>query len=339
QVVGGKDILCKSKTGSGKTLAFAIPICEVLDRQVGISSRAKQRGGRWKEFTRCASGRRPRAIVVAPTRELAKQVEREFNRIAPDLSSLAVYGGTPIGPQIGQMRKGCDVIVGTPGRIIDHLEQGTLSLSEIQFCVLDEADLMLQMGFQESVERLFEQMPDDKQTTLWSATMPRHSQGAREATLSRFRSGRTKVLIATDVAARGLDIPGVDMVFHYRLPLDQESFVHRSGRTGRAGKSGINVVLAGLAEDEQMVVLEKEYSFKSVRKATPSGSSMMKEAVEELKSRILNVRKSSVEIYKRDAVDLLQRMGAQVALGEGNREELEEGGSGVPRVPAEGVKA
>ncbi|CAM9751394.1 unnamed protein product, partial [Discosporangium mesarthrocarpum] len=252
KVVSGQDIMCKSKTGSGKTLAFAIPIVESLDRQVSWPGNMGRRGGRWKVFSRGAYGRAPRAIVITPTRELAKQVEIEFARIAPDLSSIAVYGGTALGPQKGVMRRGVDVIVGTPGRIIDHLEQGTLNLEEIQYCVLDEADLMLQMGFQEPVERIFKDMPPDKQTTLWSATMPGMTQSAREATLGRFRSGRTKVIIATDIAARGLDIPGVDLVFHYRLPQDKESFVHRTGRTGRAGKSGINIVLAGLAEEVQV---------------------------------------------------------------------------------------
>ncbi|CAM9396720.1 unnamed protein product, partial [Scytosiphon promiscuus] len=402
KVVGGQDLMCKSRTGSGKTLAFAIPIIEALDRQSGGQAIERQRGGRGRLFSRGAYGRFPRAICVAPTRELAKQVEREFNRIAPELSSLAVYGGTAQGPQIGEMRKGVDIIVGTPGRIIDHIEQGNLNLSEIQFCVLDEADLMLQMGFQEPVEQIFKEMPENKQTTLWSATMPRWvqqlsnkylkspefidlvgeddvkipttithwsyatqrdtradilglvatvhgtnkrsivftqtkaevdelcthpalsrlgaealhgglSQGAREACLGRFRSGRTKMIVATDVAARGLDIPGVDMVFHYRLPNEKESFVHRSGRTGRAGKDGLNIIFCSNIEDRQLAALESDYSFKSLRRSPPSGASNIKDMAEEMKQKILSVSAASVRMYEPEAAELLTKLGLSVA--------------------------
>eukprot|EP00904_Undaria_pinnatifida_P000984 jgi/Undpi1/10887/HiC_scaffold_3.g01413.m1 len=422
KVVGGQDLMCKSRTGSGKTLAFAIPIIEALDRQSQGEAVRSQRGGRGRLFSRGARGRLPRAICVAPTRELAKQ--------------------------IGEMRRGVDIIVGTPGRIIDHISQGNLNLSEIQFCVLDEADLMLQMGFQEPVEEIFKEMPDNKQTTLWSATMPRWvqqlshkylkspafidlvgeddvkipstiehwsyatqretradilglvastkaevdelcthpalgrlgaeplhgglTQAAREACLGRFRSGRTKrkcrrpspapaptlisalphrafapfcvcgyvpglmakMIVATDVAARGLDIPGVDMVFHYRLPKDKESFVHRSGRTGRAGNSGVNIVLCSNVEDRQLAALEKDYSFKSLRRNPPSGASNVKEAANEMKDRILSVSSSSVRMYEPEAAELLTRLGLSVTAVEASAEE------GTGRfVPWEGVQA
>ncbi|CAM9467978.1 unnamed protein product, partial [Ectocarpus sp. 4 AP-2014] len=426
KVVSGQDLMCKSRTGSGKTLAFAIPIIEALDRQSGGESVQRQRGGRGKLFSRGAYGRFPRAICVAPTRELAKQVEREFNRIAPELSSLAVYGGTAQGPQIGEMRRGVDIIVGTPGRIIDHIEQGNLNLSEIQFCVLDEADLMLQMGFQEPVEEIFKEMPENKQTTLWSATMPRWvqqlsrkylktpefidlvgeddvkipntithwsyatqretradilglvatvygsdkrsivftqtkaevdelcthpalsrlgaealhgglTQAAREACLGRFRSGRTKMIVATDVAARGLDIPGVDMVFHYRLPNEKESFVHRSGRTGRAGKAGLNIMLCSNVEDRQLAALEGDYSFKSLRRSPPSGASNVEEMAGEIKQKILSVSAASVRMYEPQAADLLMKLGLSVA-----EQASPEGTGGVAAdriVPLEGVQA
>ncbi|CAN0272964.1 unnamed protein product, partial [Ectocarpus fasciculatus] len=329
--------MCKSRTGSGKTLAFAIPIIEALDRQSGGESVQRQRGGRGRLFSRGAYGRLPRAICVAPTRELAKQVEREFNRIAPELSSLAVYGGTAQGPQIGEMRRGVDIIVGTPGRIIDHIQQGNLNLSQIQFCVLDEADLMLQMGFQEPVEEIFKEMPEDKQTTLWSATMPRLTQAAREACLGRFRSGRTKMIVATDVAARGLDIPGVDMVFHYRLPNEKESFVHRSGRTGRAGKAGLNIMLCSNVEDRQLAALEGDYSFKSLRRSPPSGASSVEEMAGEIKQKILSVSAASVRMYEPQAADLLKKLGLSVA-----EDVSAEGTGGVAAnriVPLEGVQA
>eukprot|EP00903_Cladosiphon_okamuranus_P015453 g14271.t2 len=423
KVVEGKDLMCKSRTGSGKTLAFAIPIIEALDRQSVGEAVQMQRGGRGRHFSKGAYGRLPRAICVAPTRELAKQVEREFNRIAPELNSLAVYGGTASGPQIGEMRRGVDIIVGTPGRIIDHIEQGNLNLSEIQFCVLDEADLMLQMGFQEPVEEIFKEMPENKQTTLWSATMPRWvqqlsrkylkspefidlvgeddakipstithwsyatqrdtrsdilglvatvygagkrsivftqtkaevdelcthpalsrlgaealhgglSQAAREACLDRFRSGRTKMIVATDVAARGLDIPGVDMVFHYRLPNDKESFVHRSGRTGRAGKAGLNIILCSHVEDRQLAALEGDYSFKSFRRSPPSGASNIEEMVDEMKEKILSVSAASVRMFKPQAADLLTKLGLTVA-----EESSSEGEGGAKVVPVEGVQA
>ncbi|CAM9177814.1 unnamed protein product, partial [Ectocarpus fasciculatus] len=426
KVVSGQDLMCKSRTGSGKTLAFAIPIIEALDRQSGGESVQRQRGGRGRLFSRGAYGRLPRAICVAPTRELAKQVEREFNRIAPELSSLAVYGGTAQGPQIGEMRRGVDIIVGTPGRIIDHIQQGNLNLSQIQFCVLDEADLMLQMGFQEPVEEIFKEMPEDKQTTLWSATMPRWvqqlsrkylktpdfidlvgeddvkipetithwsyatqretradilglvatvygsdkrsivftqtkaevdelcthpalsrlgaealhgglTQAAREACLGRFRSGRTKMIVATDVAARGLDIPGVDMVFHYRLPNEKESFVHRSGRTGRAGKAGLNIMLCSNVEDRQLAALEGDYSFKSLRRSPPSGASSVEEMAGEIKQKILSVSAASVRMYEPQAADLLKKLGLSVA-----EDVSAEGTGGVAAnriVPLEGVQA
>jgi ATP-dependent RNA helicase DDX21 len=169
-VMSGQDMTCKSRTGSGKTLAFAIPIVEALERDnaaAGDNDYDLRRRGR-------PTGRKPRAVVVAPTRELAKQVQREFERIAPDLVSLAVYGGAPIQAQQQSLRRGVDIVVGTPGRIIDHLESGTMDMSTVKFAVLDEADQMLQMGFADDVEKIFGFLPprEQRQTMLWSATMP-----------------------------------------------------------------------------------------------------------------------------------------------------------------------
>jgi ATP-dependent RNA helicase DDX21 len=169
-VMSGQDMTCKSRTGSGKTLAFAIPIVEALERDsaaAGDDDYDQRRRGR-------PTGRKPRAVVVAPTRELAKQVQREFERIAPDLVSLAVYGGAPIQAQQQSLRRGVDIVVGTPGRLIDHLESGTMDMSTVKFAVLDEADQMLQMGFADDVEKIFGYLPprEQRQTMLWSATMP-----------------------------------------------------------------------------------------------------------------------------------------------------------------------
>ncbi|XP_008804703.2 LOW QUALITY PROTEIN: DEAD-box ATP-dependent RNA helicase 53-like [Phoenix dactylifera] len=310
----GQDMIGRARTGTGKTLAFGIPI---MDKIVRFNAKH----GR---------GRNPLAIVLAPTRELARQVEKEFRESSP-LDTLCVYGGVPIQSQMRTLDYGVDVVVGTPGRIIDLLKRGALNLSEVQFVVLDEADQMLAVGFDEDVEIILEKLPPNRQSMMFSATMPswirrltqkylkdpvtidlvgdsdqklaegitlysiasdnyskpsilgplikEHAKGGkcivftqtkrdadrlayvmgrsfgcealhgdisqnqRERTLAGFRDGRFNILIATDVAARGLDIPNVDLVLHYELPNTSELFVHRSGRTGRAGKKGSAILI------------------------------------------------------------------------------------------------
>lgn len=310
----GRDMIGRAKTGTGKTLAFGIPIMDKI-----ISFNAKH--GR---------GRNPLALVLAPTRELARQVEKEF-RESSNLDSICVYGGVPIQSQMKILNYGVDVVVGTPGRIIDLQKRGSLNLSEVQFVVLDEADQMLNVGFDQDVEIILDKLPSNRQSMMFSATMPNWirkltqkylkspltidlvgdsdqklaegitlysiassmqskasilgplikehakggkcivftqtkrdadrlayvmarsidcqalhgdiSQNQRERTLSGFRDGRFNTLVATDVAARGLDIPNVDLVIHYELPNTSELFVHRSGRTGRAGKKGSAILI------------------------------------------------------------------------------------------------
>ncbi|PNY01215.1 DEAD-box ATP-dependent RNA helicase 53-like protein [Trifolium pratense] len=280
----GRDMIGRARTGTGKTLAFGIPIMDKI-----IQFNAKH--GRGKD---------PLALVLAPTRELAKQVEKEFYEAAPNLDTICVYGGTPISQQMRQLDYGVDIAVGTPGRIIDLLSRGALNLKEVQFVILDEADQMLQVGFQEDVEKILERLPAKRQTLMFSATMPswikqltrnylkdpltidlvgdsdqkladgislysiasdsyvkagiivplikEHAKGGkcivftqtkrdadrishgmsksipcealhgdisqaqRERTLAGFRNGHFNVLVATDVASRGLDIPNVDLV-------------------------------------------------------------------------------------------------------------------------------
>uniref|UniRef100_A0A7N0TYG8 Uncharacterized protein n=1 Tax=Kalanchoe fedtschenkoi TaxID=63787 RepID=A0A7N0TYG8_KALFE len=311
----GRDMIARAKTGTGKTLAFGIPMLDKI-------SQFNAKHGR---------GRFPLGIVLAPTRELAKQVEKEFYEAAPHLDTLCVYGGTPIYRQMSQLDRGVDVVVGTPGRVIDLLKRGALNLAEVQFAVLDEADEMMKVGFAEAVEEILAKVPKKRHTMMFSATMPswikkisqQHlnnpltidlvgeddqklaegitlysvasqsmgkasiigplikeygkggkcivftgtkrdadrlsyalsstcrggalhgdiSQDQRERTLASFRDGSFSVLFATDVAARGLDIPNVDLVIHYDLPNTSEIFVHRSGRTGRAGKKGTAILI------------------------------------------------------------------------------------------------
>ncbi|KAF8007602.1 hypothetical protein BT93_K1567 [Corymbia citriodora subsp. variegata] len=326
----GRDMIGRAKTGTGKTLAFGIPILDKI-----IQFNAKH--GR---------GRNPLALIMAPTRELARQVEKEFSESAPNLDTICVYGGTPIGRQMKQLDYGVDVVVGTPGRVIDLLKRGSLNLSEVQFVVLDEADQMLAVGFEEDVETILQRLPPNRQSMMFSATMPNWirsltkkylkdpltidlvgdsdqklaegislysiasdmygkasiigplitehakggkcivftqtkrdadrlayamgrnlkcealhgdiSQSQRERTLSGFRDGHFNILVATDVASRGLDIPNVDLVIHFELPNSSEIFVHRSGRTGRAGKKGNAILIYTREQTRAVKVIERE---------------------------------------------------------------------------------
>ncbi|GAB3191087.1 DEAD/DEAH box helicase [Nesterenkonia suensis] len=326
----GRDVVGLAQTGTGKTAAFALPALTHM-------ARAADAGG---------VGAAPQTLVLAPTRELALQVAEAFSTYAADIDGLTVlpiYGGAPYGPQLSGLRRGANVVVGTPGRVIDHLSRGSLDLSEIQHLVLDEADEMLRMGFAEEVDQILEQTPADKQTALFSATMPRairrisadylndpvevsvksttstsstirqryvqvrHSsklealtrimeteahdaaivfvrtrsateevanrlsargfrataingdipQKLRETTVDNLRNGRVDVLVATDVAARGLDVERISHVFNYDIPLDTESYVHRIGRTGRAGRSGEAVLFVTPRERRLLRAIEK----------------------------------------------------------------------------------
>ncbi len=304
-LLAGRDVLGQAQTGSGKTAAFALPLLQRMDLSL----------------------RKPQVLVLVPTRELAMQVTAAFERYAagmPELRCVAIYGGAAYGPQFSQLKRGVQVIVGTPGRVMDHMTRGSLDLSSLKCLVLDEADEMLRMGFAESVEWVLSQAPEVRQTALFSATMPasiraiaqQHqrdpahvtivqraaaadtirqryvvvSNQHREAALSRIleaepidaaivfvklkstteplaeylcrrghkaaalhgdvvqaqreriieqlRAGHLDVVVATDVAARGLDVPRVSHVINFDLPRGREAYVHRIGRTGRAGRQG-----------------------------------------------------------------------------------------------------
>src|SRR5687768_2580396 len=317
----GTDVIGQAQTGTGKTAAFALPILQNFTPQ-----------------------RHVQALVLALTRELALQVADLMTEYGKhlDVRVLAFYGGQPYGPQISRLNRGVDVVVGTPGRLLDLIERKALNIKHVRILVLDEADEMLNMGFMEDVEKILAETPPERQTALFSATMPPRirslanrfmrdpehvnikrdtltlasteqryylvhesdktnaltrlfetepiksalifartraetsqlanelvvrgipaeaihgdlDQKAREAVLSRFRSNQLKVLVATDVAARGLDIEDISHVFNYHLPDDAEVYIHRIGRTGRAGKTGIAITLLSPREKRRMREVE-----------------------------------------------------------------------------------
>ncbi|CAN5684030.1 hypothetical protein BH24ACT22_BH24ACT22_13340 [soil metagenome] len=315
ELLRGQDVVGLAQTGSGKTAAFSIPMIEDLDRR----------------------NRGVQALVLVPTRELASQAATEISNLSryQPVRPLVLCGGTSIGPQIKALKGGSNaVVVGTPGRILDHLQRGTLKLSGVRYLVLDEADRMLDMGFAPDVGRILSHTPDERQTALFSATMPdaiksmvkRHmrspkwlaveseaptvdtveqvyyrvagnektsalrslidaeekplaivfrrtkhgatklhrqlersgysagllhggkTQAQRNKALAAFAGGRTRILVATNVAARGIDVPNISHVVNYDLPEDVDTYVHRIGRTARAGKEGIAATLVGEAE-------------------------------------------------------------------------------------------
>ncbi|BAH54344.1 DEAD/DEAH box helicase [Rhodococcus opacus] len=323
-LLAGNDVVGLAQTGTGKTAAFAVPILSKID----------------------LTQKSPQALVLAPTRELALQVAEAFGKYSahiPGLHVLPIYGGQSYGVQLSGLRRGAHVVVGTPGRVIDHLEKGTLDLSKLAYLVLDEADEMLKMGFQEDVERILSDTPEYKQVALFSATMPgairkiskqylhdpveitvksktstasnisqRYVQVAhqrkldaltrvlevedfgamiifvrtkqatedlaerlrsrgfsaaaingdivqaqRERTIGQLKSGALDILVATDVAARGLDVDRISHVVNYDIPHDTESYVHRIGRTGRAGRAGEALLFVAPRERHLLKAIEK----------------------------------------------------------------------------------
>jgi ATP-dependent RNA helicase DeaD len=369
-MLAGNDVIDQAQTGTGKTAAYALPILQNI----------------------VAGGKKPQALVLAPTRELALQVAEAFSAYGKYSQArvLAVYGGQSYSPQINQLRRGVDIIAGTPGRLIDLTEKNILDLSEIRVVVLDEADEMLSMGFVEDIESILTQTPADRQTALFSATMPveirrlaekylnnaQHvaiqseqvsvetiqqrcylvkesdklaaltrlfeveeitstlifvrtrtgtgelaneltlrgfpaealsgdlSQDAREHTLGRFRKNQIKVLVATDVAARGLDIDDISHVFNYDLPEDPEVYIHRIGRTGRAGKRGVAISLFSPSEKRRMYQIERFARKKIERAKLPTEDEIRSNREEKL----LNQTKMWLqrERYKREKELVIQ---------------------------------
>jgi ATP-dependent RNA helicase RhlE len=339
----GRDLLACAQTGTGKTAAFALPI---LDELLRIEPEA---------------GRRPiRALVLAPTRELAAQIAESFRSYTPGgrIRCTVVFGGVGKRPQVTALRRGVDVLVATPGRLLDLMGEGEVDLSQVEMFVLDEADRMLDMGFIPDVRRVTKALPRERQTLLFSATQPREirelasrllyepvevavdpisstvetlsqsvyfvegprklgllltllasdriaralvftrtkrradrlaqslsregieaaaihgdkSQSTRVRTLAGFKRGRTRVLVATDVAARGIHVEDIDTVINFDIPNEPETYVHRVGRTGRAGASGTAVSLCGAEERQQLASIERLTRRKIQRLELPIGA-------------------------------------------------------------------
>jgi len=322
-LLAGRDLMGQAQTGTGKTAAFGIPLVELIDPQVPSVQ----------------------ALVLAPTRELAMQISEEIGRLARyrEIRIATVYGGAAMGRQVLDLKNGAQVVVGTPGRILDHLSRGTMRLDAVRYLVLDEADRMLDMGFMPDVERILRRTPRSRQTSLFSATMPlvvrilarRHmrepdwvhvkpeeqlvsdveqiyyevaeqdkpagldlilreqepqralifrrtqvgvdrltrylrsrgyqvealhgsmNQQHRERVIADFRSGDLHLLVATNVAARGLDIPEVSHVINYDIPEERDSYVHRIGRTARMGREGVAITFVAEWDDAPLAEIKK----------------------------------------------------------------------------------
>ena len=320
----GKDVIGQAQTGTGKTCAFLVPF-----------------NNRWRPHKL----RGPIGLVMVPTRELALQVSEEAIKLAPSgrFRTVAVYGGTGMQKQLDGLRNGCDLVVGTPGRMLDHLQRGSMTLDHVRYAVLDEADRMLDIGFRPDIERILKRCPDERQTLLMSATVPDEikrlvnrymtdpvhlnlspttltvdkirqtyitvdkekkfdllmrvlererprqciifverkvwadsllrklkphfanafathgdlPQKHRELIMAGFRSGKVGVLIATDVASRGIDVSGISHVINYDLPADIENYVHRIGRTGRIGKDGVAISFVLPEEGGHLTEIER----------------------------------------------------------------------------------
>jgi len=400
QILDGRDIIARSRTGTGKTLAFGLPIVERLGqmRDDPDSPVGKKRG------------RGPSCIILAPTRELAKQVASELDNVGSSLRirTDCFYGGVSYSIQESAISRGIDILVGTPGRVIDHLEKGNLDLSGVRFGVLDEADEMLSMGFADDIERIFDYLPprEERQTILFSATVPswvktiakqhqkepylydaigreqnktattvRHcairvpegdsrgaflddiittyggamtqsrclvftqtkkeadelvtsgviqggaavlhgdvSQRQREITLAHFRDGRFPVLVATDVAARGLDITGIDIVVQFSVPQDIDSYIHRAGRTGRAGRSGIAILLHSDRENDQLRRVERACGIKLERHGPPSAAKVLEASAEQASACLQEVEENVIKYFVGKASELIENEDPKLVL-------------------------
>ena len=359
-LLGGRDVLGMAQTGSGKTAAFSLPLLNNIDPEL----------------------RAPQILVLAPTRELAVQVAEamtEFSKHMRGVNVVALYGGQRYDVQLRALRQGPQIVVGTPGRLLDHLKRGTLDLSKLSGLVLDEADEMLRMGFIEDVETIMAQIPEGHQTALFSATMPEAirritrrfmkepqevriqssvttrpdisqsywtvwgmrknealvrfleaedfdaaiifvrtknatlevaealersgyssaalngdmNQSLREQTLERLKDGRLDILIATDVAARGLDVERISLVVNYDIPMDSESYVHRIGRTGRAGRAGRALLFVENRERRLLRNIERTMKLTIPEAELPNAELLGKRRLEKFAAKVQQQLESS----------------------------------------------
>ena len=360
----GKDLLGVAQTGTGKTAAFALPLLSRLD----------------------LGKKNPQILVLAPTRELAIQVAEAFKVYARELKGfhvLPIYGGQEYGPQLRQLDRGAHVVVGTPGRVMDHIRRGSLTLDDLQALVLDEADEMLRMGFIDDVEWILQHTPDSRQTALFSATMPvpirdithkylkdpievtikqktttastisqrywqlgNHekldvltrilecedfdgviifvrtknatlevaeklqargfaaealngdiAQNQREKTITQLKKGVIDILIATDVAARGLDVERISHVINYDIPYDTESYVHRIGRTGRAGREGQAILFVTPREKRMLIAIERATKQKIEPYQFPSLEALNQRKIEQLFDKLNTERNKNLSEF------------------------------------------
>ena len=369
-LLAGRDMLGQAQTGTGKTAAFALPALARLEPAPG----------------------KPQVLVLAPTRELAIQVAEAFQKYAhhiPGFQVLPIYGGQQYGPQLHALKRGVHVVVGTPGRVIDHLDRGSLDLSQLRMLVLDEADEMLRMGFIDDVERVLKETPDTRQVALFSATMPAPikriaqtylkdpvevsikaqtttaenirqrfwmvsgvnkldaltrimeaepfdamiifartkmgteelaeklaargfsaaaingdiEQKQRERTIQKLKDGGIDVLVATDVAARGLDVERISHVLNYDIPYDTESYVHRIGRTGRAGRKGEAILFVAPRERGMLGAIERATRQKIEQMNLPSVDAVNERRVAKFLDKIEGALGSSDLSVFRDLVE------------------------------------
>ena len=236
-----KDIIAIAPTGSGKTVAYALPIIHKL---IGKAD---------------AKNRHVKVLVLVPTRELAVQVEKVFKSFCSTLpekiKTMAVFGGVSINPQMINMN-GVQILVATPGRLLDLVESKAVYLSDVEHLVLDEADKMLNLGFADEMQKILQLLPQKRISAL--AMHSKKSQGSRTEALAQFKAGKIKVLVATDLMSRGIDIPFLPCVINYELPRSPKDYIHRIGRTGRAESAGMAISFVNAEEQHHFAVIQKK---------------------------------------------------------------------------------
>lgn len=377
-LMDGYDVIGRSNTGTGKTAAFGIPAIERISRE--------EKNG-------------VEVLILCPTRELAMQAcdeIKKFSKYMRWVKPCAVYGGASMEKQIHELKRGANIVVGTPGRVMDHMNRHTLKLGNLKTIILDEADEMLNMGFREDIENILKQIPQERQTVLFSATMPPAimaitneyqnnpeiikiankqrtvdtieqywfevamgrktdalrllllayepkasmvfcntkkmvdeltetlcangfkagglhgdmKQAQRTQVMDRFKNGKISVLIATDVAARGIDVSGVDVVFNYDLPQDNEYYIHRIGRTGRAGKSGIAYTLiSGRKQVYEMKAIARYVKADIIQKELPTRDDVIKNKLQHISEKVVSYTQQPVNPETEKLMSELQEQG------------------------------